>query len=348
MRRMVDNPLDGATVDKLMRRAVEATAETYPHPNPRVGAIVLSSDGVVRRVGAHVRPGTPHAERIALEGLADTAGDTMIVTLEPCSHHGRTPPCTDAIIQAGITRVYVGSIDPDERVSGRGIATLRASGVEVIETGLTQTVEGNDPGYYHHRRTGRPLVTLKLALTIDGQIAALDGTSKWITSPEARLDAHKLRASNDAVLVGAETVRADDPELTVRIDGWDGPQPVPVIFKGSRDLPSEAKLWKRDPIVMEPNGDGLVPVTAAMEKLGAEGITSVLIEGGAHVARSFINAGMVDELVVYMGAILAGGVGLPAVAGPFATIAQALPLTFTGVERLGPDIKITARIGRNT
>jgi diaminohydroxyphosphoribosylaminopyrimidine deaminase/5-amino-6-(5-phosphoribosylamino)uracil reductase len=348
MRRNVDNPIDSATVDKLMRRAVEATADTYPHPNPRVGAIVISPDGAVRRVGAHLRPGTPHAERLALEGLDNTDGDTMFVTLEPCNHHGQTPPCTDAIIEAGIKRVYVGTVDPDERVSGRGIAALRSSGVDVIETGLSEIVERNDPGYYHHRRTGRPLVTLKLATTLDGQVAALDGSSKWITSREARIDAHLLRASHDAVLVGAGTVRSDDPELTVRIDEWDGPQPIPVIFKGSRALPSDAKLWKRDPIVMEPADNGSVPVIEAITALGSNGITSILVEGGARLARSFIEADAVDGIVVYIGAKLAGGVGLPAMGGPFATIADAHPLSFTSVEHLGPDIKITASIERTS
>jgi diaminohydroxyphosphoribosylaminopyrimidine deaminase/5-amino-6-(5-phosphoribosylamino)uracil reductase len=348
MRRTVDNPLTGAAVDKLMRQALEATSGTFPHPNPRVGAIVISPDGAVRQVGAHVRPGTPHAERLALEGLEETEGDSMVVTLEPCNHHGRTPPCTDAIIEAGITRVYIGAMDPDERVSGTGMAALRAAGIEVVETGLDQVVERNDRTYYHHRRTGRPFITLKLATTLDGQIAALDGTSRWITSPEARNDAHRLRASHDAVLVGAGTVRTDDPELTVRIEGWDGPQPVPVIFKGTHHIPSDAKLWKRDPIVMEPAGDGAVSVAAAVEALGSRGFTSVLVEGGAHVARSFIDADAVDEVVVYIGPKLADGVGLPAIAGPFATIGDALPLTFMDVERLGPDIKITARIERNT
>jgi diaminohydroxyphosphoribosylaminopyrimidine deaminase/5-amino-6-(5-phosphoribosylamino)uracil reductase len=348
MRRTVDNLFDGAAVGMLMRRAVEATSGTYPHPNPRVGAVVISPDGTVRNVGAHVRPGTPHAEVLALEGLTDTAGDTMVVTLEPCNHHGRTPPCTDAIIDAGIVRVFVGTVDPDEQVSGRGVAALRHAGIEVVETGLSEMIEGNDPGYYHHRRTGRPLVTLKLALTLDGQIAALDGTSRWITSSDARSDAHELRASHDAVLIGAGTLREDDPELTVRIDGWHGPQPIPVVFKGRRPLPLEAKLWQRDPIVVEPTSDGTVSITDSLEDLARVGITSVLVEGGANVARSFIEADVINEIIVYVGAKLAGGTGLPALAGPFTTMADALPLTFTGVDRIGPDLKITARIERNT
>ncbi|MEN8239071.1 MAG: bifunctional diaminohydroxyphosphoribosylaminopyrimidine deaminase/5-amino-6-(5-phosphoribosylamino)uracil reductase RibD, partial [Actinomycetota bacterium] len=300
MRRTVDNPFDGAAVDKLMRRAVEATADTYPHPNPRVGAIVISPDGAVRSVAAHVRAGSPHAERLALVGLDNTAGDTMVVTLEPCSHHGRTPPCTDAIIEAGITRVFIGTVDPDARVSGQGIAALRAAGVEVIDSGLSDIVERNDPGYYHHRRTGRPRVTLKMAATLDGQVAALDGTSQWITSPEARQDAHRLRGANDGVLIGAGTLRTDDPELTVRLDGFHGPQPVPVVLKGSEALPADAKLWGRDPIVMEPGDDGTVSVIHARDELANSGFTSVLVEGGAHVARSFLDSDTVDEIVMYV------------------------------------------------
>ena len=348
MRRTVDNPLDGAAVDKLMRQALEATSDTFPHPNPRVGAIVITPDGAVRQVGAHLRPGTPHAERLALDGLDNTEADSMVVTLEPCSHHGRTPPCTDAIVESGISRVYIGAVDPDERVSGKGVTALRDAGIEVIETGLSEIVEDNDPGYYHHRRTGRPLVTLKLALTLDGQVAAADGTSQWITSPDARRDAHRLRADHDAILVGAGTVRADDPQLTVRLEGWTGPQPQPVILKGSGEIPADARIHRRNPRIMEPDIDGRVPVAQAVEELGKDGITSVLVEGGAHVARSFIEAGLVDELVVYVGARLAGGIGLPALAGPFATITDALPLAFTGVDHLGPDLKITARIERNT
>jgi diaminohydroxyphosphoribosylaminopyrimidine deaminase/5-amino-6-(5-phosphoribosylamino)uracil reductase len=143
-------------------------------------------------------------------------------------------------------------------------------------------------------------------------------------------------------------VRADDPELTVRIDGWTGPQPVPIILKGTRGLPAGAKLWERDPIVMEPGDDGAVSLDDAVDQLGGNGITSMLVEGGAHVAHSFIEAKLVDEVVVYIGSKLAGGVGLPAIAGPFATIGDTLELSFMDVERLGPDIKITARIERNT
>jgi len=347
MRRTVDNPLDGAVVDELMRRAVEATTGTYPHPNPRVGAIVVSPQGSVRSVAAHRGPGQPHAERLAIRELVDTEGDTMVVTLEPCDHHGRTPPCTDAIIESGIARVIIGAADPDPRVRGGGIQRLREAGIEVLESGHTELVEANDPAYYHHRRTGRPFVTLKLAMTLDGQIAATDGTSRWITSREAREDAHRLRAENDAIAVGAGTIRADDPELTVRLDGYQGPQPTPVIFKGTQELPPHAQVVDRDHVVVQPDESGRVRIRPALDHLAGMGILSVLVEGGAELARSFIDAELVDELVVYLGAKLAGGTGHPAIAGTFPSIDCALPLTVEDVVRIGPDIKITSRIGGN-
>ena len=345
MRHTVDNPVEGVAVDDVMRSALDATSGTYPHPNPRVGAVIVSPDGLVRSVGVHVGPGHPHAERMALAALNDTRGDTMVVTLEPCSHHGRTPPCTDAIIESGIRRVIVGTIDPDPRVSGNGIARLRSAGVEVVESGLSSVVEANDPGYYHHRRTGLPLVTLKIAMTVDGQIAARDGSSQWITSPEARADAHLLRSRNDAVAVGAGTIRTDDPLLTVRLDGYEGPQPRPVVFKGHTDISTDARILQRDPIIVEGAPDGTMNIEMSLRSLAQRGITSVLVEGGARIARAVIDAGVVDVLVVYIGARLAAGVGLAPFSGPFQSIAEAKTIQFQSVERIGPDIKITAQIG---
>ncbi len=342
MRRAVDNPLDGAVVDELMRRALAETVGTHPHPNPRVGAIVLSSDGRVLSVAAHTGPGQPHAEQLALDDVPRGDGHTMVVTLEPCDHHGRTPPCTNAIIAKGIAHVVVGSLDPDSRVQGRGIARLRDAGIAVTESGLSELVEANDRGYFRHRRTGNPFVTLKLAVTLDGQIAAIDGTSRWITGREARADAHQLRAEHDAVAVGAGTLRVDDPELTVRLTDFEGPQPTAVVFKGIEDLPPEARILKREPIIVEPDGTGRVNIPRALRELGDCGITALLIEGGSRIARSFLDAGVVDELVVYVGAKLAAGTGLPAVAGAFSSMDAALPVRFTEVVQIGPDIKIVA------
>ena len=342
MRRAVDNQLDGAAVDELMRRALQATAGTFPHPNPRVGAIVVNPEGDIVSLAAHERPGQPHAERLALAGLDEVVGHTMVVTLEPCNHQGRTPPCTEAIIASGISRVVVGAPDPDERVQGAGVQRLRSAGVDVIEAGSASAVEANDPAYFANRRSRRPFVTLKLAMTLDGQIAANDGSSRWITGPQARLDVHRLRAAHDAVLVGAGTVRVDDPELTVRLDGYDGPQPTPVIVKGRSDLPATAKLFERDPIVIEHAGSTRVDIARVLDELEGAGLGSVLVEGGASIARSFLEAGSVDELVVYLGAQLAGGIGLPAIDGTFATISDAMPLEITDVRSIGSDVRVIA------
>ena len=205
-----------------MRTAIEAALDANPHPNPRVGSIVLDSSGSVVGRGIHHDAGEPHSEQAALAEAGQAArGGTLIVTLEPCNHHGRTPPCTEAILDAGVARVVIGAIDPDTRVAGGGVERLREAGIEVTLGLLADEVEQMDPAYFHHRRTGRPRVTLKAAMTLDGQVAARDGSSQWITSPEAREDGHRLRAEADAVMVGAGTVLADDPELTVRLPGYD-------------------------------------------------------------------------------------------------------------------------------
>ncbi len=183
--------------------ALGLAVEHRPHPNPRVGCVIVGSDGNIIGEGAHVRPGTDHAEVVALKSAtADVTGATAYVTLEPCSHHGRTPPCADALIAAGIAKVVVGALDPDERVSGTGIERLRKAGVEVEISDMGDIVEAADPAYFHHRRTGLPLITLKAAITLDGNMAAADGTSQWITSEEARADGHQLRANADAIMVG--------------------------------------------------------------------------------------------------------------------------------------------------
>jgi diaminohydroxyphosphoribosylaminopyrimidine deaminase/5-amino-6-(5-phosphoribosylamino)uracil reductase len=185
MRRAVDIP-DGLDVDGLMRDALRATRTTYPHPNPRVGAVIIAPTGEVLATDVCHGDGLSHAETNALAHVAHPGGTTMIVTLEPCDHDGRTPPCSQAIIDAGIARVIVGATDPDPRVDGRGIARMREAGIDVVADVAVDDVIANDPGYFHHRTTGRPLVTLKFASTIDGQVAASDGTSRWITDEIAR------------------------------------------------------------------------------------------------------------------------------------------------------------------
>ena len=199
-------------MEALMQMAIKAAAPTRPHPNPRVGAVVVDVGGIVLSVGAHFGPGQAHAEVVALEQAGErTPGATMFVTLEPCAHRGKTPPCTTALIEAGISRVVVGAVDPDPRVAGKGIEELEAAGIEVEVGLLAAEVHALDPGYFRHRSTGQPAVTLKSAATLDGQVAADDGTSQWITSESTRQDGHALRAAADAVMVGAGTLLADDP-----------------------------------------------------------------------------------------------------------------------------------------
>ncbi len=329
-----------------MRYAIALMRDSYPHPNPRVGALVVSPEGELLASGVCEADGAAHAEVNALADLpADlTTGATAVVTLEPCNHHGRTPPCTQALIDAGIARVVVGVEDPDPRVRGAGIARLKSAGIDVEVSSLGPEIEAADPHYYHHRRTGRPFVTLKLASTLDGQVAAADGTSQWITSPEARSDAHRLRASHDAVLVGAGTARIDDPLLNVRYDGYEGPQPRPVVLVGDEPLPADLALRDRDPFLVGDGEPGHPEIDDVLKRLSAEGVLGVLVEGGPTIAGAFIKAGAVDRLVWYLGAHLAGGSGTGAIAGTWETITDMHDLSLHTVTRIGGDVRIDADI----
>jgi len=354
-----DNRADARHVE-WMRTAIAAATATRPHPNPRVGAVVVAPSGEVASVSAHSGPGRPHAEAAALSAAGELAGGgTLVVTLEPCNHHGRTPPCTEAIITSGIAVVVVAAVDPDDRVSGSGIERLRAAGVRVVTGVLAADAIAIDQAYHHHRTVGRPRFTLKLAVTLDGQVAAADRTSQWITSEEARLDVHGLRAATDAVLVGAGTLRSDDPRLDVRVAGYEGPQPRPVIAAGLRELPGGLAVYGRSPIVYAPRHHGEVPADieqvvlwhpsgvdlGAMAKdLGERGLLDILVEGGPTLARAMLIDQLVDRIVVYVGALLAGGAGLAPFGGAFRTIADAKGLVITDVTRLGPDLRIDAEL----
>lgn len=338
---------------RLMREAIALALGTRPHPNPRVGALILDAEGRLVGRGAHGGPGSPHAEVLALAEAGErAAGGTLVVSLEPCDHTGRTPPCTEAILAAGVHRVLVGAEDPDARVAGRGLARLRAAGLEVRSGIAAAEVEALDPAYFHHRRVGRPRVTLKAALTLDGWSAAADGTSRWITSEEAREDAHRRRAAADAVLVGAGTVRADDPLLSVRLPGYDGAQPRPVVVAGRRPLPMGARIWQRHPLVLAPAaadypaevvpvpGPDGVDLPAGLRALAEHGLLEVLAEGGPTLAGALLRAGLVDRGVFYLGARLGGGEGKPALSGPFATLENGRPIRIESVAGIGPDVRI--------
>jgi len=335
-----------------LSRAYELARSHHPHPNPRVGAVVVSPDGRVLGEGAHEGPGKPHAEVAALDAAGSVRGATVYVSLEPCSHVGNTPACADRLVADGVARVVVGATDPDPRVSGAGISRLRSAGidVDVVEDPAARAV---DAAYFHHRETGLPLVTIKYAMTLDGSAAARDASSQWITSKEARADAHALRAESDAVVVGAGTLAGDDPALDVRLPGYEGPQPRPVVVAGTGELATGARLWRRDPLVLStrelaiPSGTLVVvdggehpdPVEACRALAGL-GLISVLLEGGPTIAAGWWQAGVVSRGVVYIGGRVGGGTGMQPLNGVFSTIDDATDVVITGARALGPDVRI--------
>jgi diaminohydroxyphosphoribosylaminopyrimidine deaminase/5-amino-6-(5-phosphoribosylamino)uracil reductase len=338
-----------------MRRALQLAISEWPHPNPRVGSVVVAAHGAVIGEGAHASPGEDHAEIVALKRAGEAAaGSTLYTTLEPCVHQGRTPPCVEEIIRTQVRRVVVGTGDPDAQVSGQGVRALRDAGIEVLEGVLEGAARMADPGYFHHRETGLPRVTLKYAMTLDGSAAASDRTSQWITSPETRQDAHRLRSGSDAVVVGAGTLRRDDPRLDVRLAGYEGPQPRPVIVAGGEDLPRDARLWERNPLViaaseralpggelaMVASSDGYPDPRAVCELLADRGYLDVLLEGGPTLAGAWLESGMVAAGVVYVGAKLGGGKGIPPLGGVFETIDEAIPVSVVAVQGLGDDLRI--------
>jgi len=320
-----------------MRRAIEHAHEVrrVTPPNPWVGAVVVNDAGVEVAHGATSAPGGPHAEIAALVAAGPSArGATLYVTLEPCCHVGRTGPCTDAIIEAGISRVIVALRDPDEKVSGRGIATLRAAGVDVVEGLLADEVSQQLASYLWHRRTGRPLVIAKIASTLDGRVAMADGTSQWITSEHSRADAHELRADCQAIIVGAGTVRSDDPQLTARLDGVVA-EPLRVVLGTA---PANARVrpcWER-------TGD-LEPV---LDELGDAGVLQVLIEGGPTTTSAFVAQGLAQRIVWYFAPALAGSAGgLGALAGIATPSMDALRRgRILGVQQIGEDIRVDVEV----
>lgn len=321
----------------LMERAVARAEHSrlLAPPNPWVGAIVVAADGTSYE-GATQRPGGNHAETEVIAKAGHRAeGATLYVTLEPCAHHGRTPPCADAVIAAGIERVVIGVEDPDPRVGGSGTARLRAAGIETVVGPGADLVERQLAPYLTHRRTGRPYVVLKLAGTLDGRTAARDGSSRWITGEEARHDAHRVRAESDAILVGAGTVRADDPKLTVRgvtaPDGAPVREPLRVVLgaAGSSAAVQPCRSFSGD----------LGPI---LDELGADGIVQLMVEGGATVAGAFHREGLVDRYVLYLAPALMGGAdGVPLLAGDgAATIGDLARLQLDRTVKLGDDLRI--------
>ncbi len=358
--------------DELMGRAITLARSARRHtaPWPAVGAVIADHGEIVGEGATGPFPTGPHAEVVALGAAGARArGATIYTTLEPCDHHGNTPPCTTALIEAGITRVVSAVDDPDEKVAGRGYTRLRSAGIEVV-TGVGEAGALRDLApYLHHRRTGRAFVTAKVATTLDGRVAAADGSSRWITSEAARADAHELRADAQAIVVGAGTALADQPALTVRdVDVMPHRAPLRVLLDGRGRVPAEGPLFdtalaptlvvttdraragaidawrsagaKVETVAPSSLGSG-VDLDAALTLLAGHGVLHALVEGGATLLGALVTAGRAQRLVAYVAPALLGTAGLPAFAFPGpASIDGALRFELASVTRLGPDVRL--------
>ncbi len=347
---------------KLARRGLGKTS-----PNPMVGAVIVK-DGRIISQGYHKAFGADHAEVAALKNAKeDVAGATLYVSLEPCRHHGKTPPCTDAVIRAKIGRVVVGMLDPDPRMRGESVKLLRQKGIKVIDGVLEAEAHALNEKYVKHRATGIPYVTLKWAQTLDGRIATAKGSSRWIASPPSLKLAHRLRAVNDAILVGAGTVLKDDPELTTRLVR--GRNPLRIVLDSKLRTPLNAKVLKdrdkaktlvaatpRAPapklaalkkmgvevLTVPPDKDDRIDLKKLLKVLGERDVASLLVEGGGEVITSFLRLGMADKVVVIIAPKILGK-GTDSVSDLNITdLAKAYKLTFDKVYRSGEDIVVEA------
>jgi diaminohydroxyphosphoribosylaminopyrimidine deaminase/5-amino-6-(5-phosphoribosylamino)uracil reductase len=327
-------------------------------PNPAVGCVIVDADGYVVGRGSTQPGGRPHAEMQALAMAGERAvGGTAYVTLEPCSHHGKTPPCAEALIAAGIERCVSAMEDPDPRVSGRGHAVMLGRLVAVEVGTLADEAKALNAGFLTRIAAGRPLVALKLATSLDGRIATRAGESRWITGEAARAFGHLLRATHDAIAVGSGTVLADDPELTCRLPGLEHRSPVRLVFDRRGRTPSHAKVLAGAPptwvvggspsqiknatktIEIAPNSDLSAWLSEALVKLAAEGLTRLLVEGGATLATAFLKAGLVDRLYWFRAPTVIGGDGLPSIAPmDVDRLAQGVGLRCVGRRALGNDV----------
>ncbi|MBH04567.1 MAG: riboflavin biosynthesis protein RibD [Xanthomonadales bacterium] len=357
--------------EMYMQRAIELARRGWytARPNPRVGCVIVAGSRVLGD-GWHVRAGEAHAERNALADAAarghETKGATAYVTLEPCAHTGRTPPCTQALIEAGIERVVIGAQDPNPAVDGQGIDALRAAGLEVITGVLAERCAALNAGFNQRMTGNRPRVRVKLAMSLDGRTAAVDGTSQWITGDTARDDVHRLRAESGAVLIGRGTAAADDPSLTVRLPGdWD--QPLRVVLDSGLAMATHAKMFCQpgETLIFTASDDedktgALEEAGARVARLDSDGsgldlgrvlgllaereINDVLVEAGPTLAGALTQAGLVDEYIIYVAPQLIGdtGRGLMSLVGAVG-LDDATQLVFDNVEPVGVDLKITAR-----
>jgi diaminohydroxyphosphoribosylaminopyrimidine deaminase/5-amino-6-(5-phosphoribosylamino)uracil reductase len=339
-------------------------------PNPSVGAVVVK-DGHVLASGHTTPVGGPHAEIVALRGAGEHArGADLYSTLEPCNHFGRTPPCTEAIVEAGIARVIIGSADPNPRVRGGGAEALRRAGVEVIDGVLRGPCDYHHANFFKHITTGMPLLTLKIASTLDGRLAASSGDSRWVTGEAARERVHQLRSQVDAVIIGAGTARADNPQLTARhVAG--AHQPLRVVIEGRTPLPNSLELFRDraaktllvtpqtpsrpreralekqdvETLVLSGKG-GSVPLGRMLQALGERGITSALCEGGAALASALMRDGLVDRLMLFLAPKLLGAGKSWLELAPTRHMAEAWSLADLQVELVGQDLLLQAELPR--
>lgn len=359
----------GDPMARALRLARLANYQTSP--NPMVGAVLIH-DGVVIGEGHHTRTGAAHAEVVALDQAGPRArGATLWVTLEPCCVTGRTGPCTERILAAGVAEVRVATLDPNPEINGRGVAQLRAAGLRVQVGEREEEAKALIREFGHWVRTGLPLVTLKFAMSLDGKVATVGGDSQWITSDLGRARGHQLRAQHDAIMVGSGTVLADDPQLTARNGDEGGRQPLRVIVDSRLRTPSDAKVLRTaggavvlatagEPdagrrqaleragaeVLVLPTGEGKVSLPALLQRLGGRQITSLLVEGGPTLLGSFLAQRLGDRIAAFVAPILLGGAGAP---GPFggpgsATLDQSWRLEGLQAEAVGPDLLLTAEV----
>lgn len=361
--------------ETLMMRALALAgrARGLTSPNPLVGALVVK-DGVVVGEGFHAQAGAPHAERVALIAAgAGARGATLYVTLEPCVHHGRTPPCVPALLESGLRRVVVAVLDPNPRVNGAGVAALRQAGLDVAVGCLEEDARRLNRPFFTWVTEQRPFVTLKVAMSLDGKIAGWNRSSRWITGEEARWEAHRLRSQSDAVAVGIATVLADDPELTVRLDPPWQREPYRVVVDSQGRTPPSARVLsagspERTLIAitesapservraLEARGatvlrlasrDGRVDLAALMAELARREVTALLLEGGGELNAGFLEAGLVDRVAVFVAPLLLGGQTAPTpVGGPGRGLKEAFRLTTMTVKSVGTDLLIEGDVAR--
>lgn len=360
--------------EDYMRRALELAQRGRGHvsPNPMVGAVIVR-DGRIISSGYHHTFGDLHAERDALSRCTEpTQGATIYVTLEPCCHYGKQPPCTDALIAAGFSRVVVGSGDPNPLVAGKGLKILRDAGIEVTEHVLEDECRALNEVFFHYIQTKRPLVIMKYAMTLDGKIACYTGESRWVTGEQARRHVHELRHACSAIMVGIGTVLADDPLLTCRLEG--GVDPIRIVCDTALEIPLDSQIVQTahevptliatssadaerrtaleargcELVDVAQAGDGHLDLDALMGLLGARGIDSVILEGGATLNWAAVKAGIVDKVLAYLAPKFFGGAQAKTPVGGqgFASPADAFELRIKNVERLGADLLVESEVVR--